>query len=315
MWLSLRFLLSFYLLKGFFSSLSFLLLRVKGRGCHTLLKPYETNCGLWIWAIQIKFDWLIDWLFTKIQWSYWNSNIWPRSTYFYLLYIWLPLVQHWLRPNHLIYSSKWMSLTIGLCFFSWLLFWCDFLWLQCLWPQLQLCINPSQMHKFHKSVVFRKLQCLFVFNRLFPHTSGRRHDVFVLSVSFHSSECPEGISSNSLYVCSFGLRDDLIRIQGSKVTVTSWVWRMNVCRPKLLWLAEAYKCNVVILVDLMNSWNSSYFQRFKSWLIVNNKLGDSESSQRLTHCWFCVFIRISWSQHIYIYIFIQYQYHKLYLWA
>ena len=25
-------------------------------------KPYETNCGLWIWAIQIKFDWLIDWL-------------------------------------------------------------------------------------------------------------------------------------------------------------------------------------------------------------------------------------------------------------
>ena len=62
MWLSLRFLLSFYLLKGFFSSLSWLLLRVKGRGCHTLLKPYETNCGLWIWAIQIEFDWLIDWL-------------------------------------------------------------------------------------------------------------------------------------------------------------------------------------------------------------------------------------------------------------
>ena len=62
MWLSLRFLLSFYLLKGFFSSFSLLLLRVKGRGCHTLLKPYETNCGLWIWAIQIKFDWLIDWL-------------------------------------------------------------------------------------------------------------------------------------------------------------------------------------------------------------------------------------------------------------
>ena len=46
----------------FFSSFSLLLLRVKGRGCHTLLKPYETNCGLWIWAIQIKFDWLIDWL-------------------------------------------------------------------------------------------------------------------------------------------------------------------------------------------------------------------------------------------------------------
>ena len=30
------------------------------RGCHTLLKPYETNCDLWIWAIQIKFDWLIE---------------------------------------------------------------------------------------------------------------------------------------------------------------------------------------------------------------------------------------------------------------
>ena len=54
MWLSLRFLLSFYLLKGVFSSFSLLLLRVKGRGCHTLLKPYETNCGWWIWAIQIK---------------------------------------------------------------------------------------------------------------------------------------------------------------------------------------------------------------------------------------------------------------------
>ena len=63
MWLSLRFLLSFYLLKGFFSSFSWLLLRVKGRGCHTLLKPYETSCGLWIWAIQIKFDWWLieDW--------------------------------------------------------------------------------------------------------------------------------------------------------------------------------------------------------------------------------------------------------------
>ena len=47
--------------KRVFSSFSLLLLRVKGRGCHTLLKPYETNCGLWIWAIQIKFDWLIDW--------------------------------------------------------------------------------------------------------------------------------------------------------------------------------------------------------------------------------------------------------------
>ena len=66
MWLSLRFLLSFYLLKGFFSSFSLLLLRVKVRGCHTLLKPYETNCGLWIWAIQIKFDWLIDWQLSRL---------------------------------------------------------------------------------------------------------------------------------------------------------------------------------------------------------------------------------------------------------
>ena len=40
----------FTLLKGFFCSFSFLLLRAKGRGCHTLLKPYETNCDLWIWA-------------------------------------------------------------------------------------------------------------------------------------------------------------------------------------------------------------------------------------------------------------------------
>ena len=34
---------------------------VEGRWYHTLLKPCETNCDLWIWAIQIKFDWLIDW--------------------------------------------------------------------------------------------------------------------------------------------------------------------------------------------------------------------------------------------------------------
>ena len=69
MWLSLRFLLSFYLLKVFFSSFSLLLLRVKGRGCHTLLKPYETNCGLWIWAIQIQFDWLIDWCNNNSLWK------------------------------------------------------------------------------------------------------------------------------------------------------------------------------------------------------------------------------------------------------
>ena len=45
----------FTLLKGFFSTFTLLLLRVKDRGCHTLLKPYETNCDLWIWAIQIQF--------------------------------------------------------------------------------------------------------------------------------------------------------------------------------------------------------------------------------------------------------------------
>ena len=86
MWLSLMFLLSFYLLKGFFSSSSLLLLRVKGRGCHTLLKPYETNCCLWIWAIQIKFDWLID-----------NptSCLWP------LLYLLLsPTISNW-QPYHI----------------------------------------------------------------------------------------------------------------------------------------------------------------------------------------------------------------------
>ena len=61
MWLSLRFLLSFYPVKRlFFFLFSLLLLRVKGRGYHTLFKPYETNCDLWIWTIQIKFDWLIE---------------------------------------------------------------------------------------------------------------------------------------------------------------------------------------------------------------------------------------------------------------
>ena len=27
-----------------------------------LVKPYETNCDLCIWATHMKFDWLIDWL-------------------------------------------------------------------------------------------------------------------------------------------------------------------------------------------------------------------------------------------------------------
>ena len=87
MWLSLRFLLSFYLLKGFFCSFSLLLLRVKDRGCHTLLKPDETNCGLWIWAIQIKFDWLIDWdkgviVEGHFQWyeSWTSRNVLPSGS-------------------------------------------------------------------------------------------------------------------------------------------------------------------------------------------------------------------------------------------
>ena len=42
---SFRFLRSFDPVKSF-SSFSLLLLRVKVRGCHTLLKPYETNCVL-----------------------------------------------------------------------------------------------------------------------------------------------------------------------------------------------------------------------------------------------------------------------------
>ena len=40
--------------------LVFFLTLVEGRWYHTRLKPYETNCDLWIWAIQIKFDWLIE---------------------------------------------------------------------------------------------------------------------------------------------------------------------------------------------------------------------------------------------------------------
>ena len=38
---------------------SLLLLKVKNRGCHTLLKSFE-NCDVWIWALQIQFDWWID---------------------------------------------------------------------------------------------------------------------------------------------------------------------------------------------------------------------------------------------------------------
>ena len=52
----------FTLLRGFLGSFSILLLSFKGRGSHTLLNPYETNCDFWIWAIQIKLDWLIDYI-------------------------------------------------------------------------------------------------------------------------------------------------------------------------------------------------------------------------------------------------------------
>ena len=36
-----------------------LLLRVKDRGCHTLLTPMSQICDLGIWAIQIKCHWFI----------------------------------------------------------------------------------------------------------------------------------------------------------------------------------------------------------------------------------------------------------------
>ena len=52
-------------LKVFFSSFSLLLLRVKGRGCHSLLKPYETKCDLWIWAIHWLMCSLCFWSFKK----------------------------------------------------------------------------------------------------------------------------------------------------------------------------------------------------------------------------------------------------------
>ena len=62
----------FPLLKVCFGSYSLLLLRVKGRGCHTLFKPYETNCDLWIWAIQIQFDWFLSLnIFTQEQGILW----------------------------------------------------------------------------------------------------------------------------------------------------------------------------------------------------------------------------------------------------
>ena len=119
MWLSLRFLLSFYLLKGFFSSFSLLLLRVKGRGCHTLLKPYETNCGLWIWAIQIKFDWLIDWLIlspSQIQTRPDQVTYEPRPV--------LSLLMKHTCYNCVIYikciiaSLWWLSCVLGMVFVS-----------------------------------------------------------------------------------------------------------------------------------------------------------------------------------------------------
>ena len=69
---SLRFRCSFYPVKRwFFCSFFLLLLRVEGRGCHSLLKHYETNCD-WLpvfnklffnstvlfGPVQIKLDWI-----------------------------------------------------------------------------------------------------------------------------------------------------------------------------------------------------------------------------------------------------------------
>ena len=57
----------------------------KGRGCHTLLKPYETNCDLWIWAIQIKFNWLIDWKYMFLGWKG-GYDIIPLTLHFEVLW-------------------------------------------------------------------------------------------------------------------------------------------------------------------------------------------------------------------------------------
>ena len=77
----------FTLLKGFFSSFSLLLLRVKGRGCHTLLKPDETNCDLWIWAIQIKFDWLIETLWENRWYEQKGISVRPLLYHVYTMTI------------------------------------------------------------------------------------------------------------------------------------------------------------------------------------------------------------------------------------
>ena len=61
----------------FVSSFSLLLLKVKGRGCHTLLKPYETNCDSWIGFYTNKIwliDWLIDWLIREIDATFYSRN-------------------------------------------------------------------------------------------------------------------------------------------------------------------------------------------------------------------------------------------------
>ena len=46
--------------------------RVKNRGCCTLLKSCEANCDLWVWAIQTKFDWLIEYAFL-------GDGVWGRK--------------------------------------------------------------------------------------------------------------------------------------------------------------------------------------------------------------------------------------------
>ena len=39
--------------------------------------PYETSCDLWIWALQIQLDWLIDWCGNLMEWLISNS---PNET-------------------------------------------------------------------------------------------------------------------------------------------------------------------------------------------------------------------------------------------
>ena len=95
MWLSLRFIRSFYPVKRVFSSFSLLLLRVKGRGCQTLLKPYETNCDK-IWLM----DWLTMWASTGLLKCVNGS----RTTHIFP-FLYLPPYSPFLNPIEELFSA------------------------------------------------------------------------------------------------------------------------------------------------------------------------------------------------------------------